>query len=146
MFLKILSSQLSYMIYRRILRYLKPRNFVIPSIVNPVSEQTLVRFLLLSGAIGERLKIQNGRISTLVCLSHMYTASNLSHVDFTLGRPENYTQLCNIVTDLSHVPLSPMTNPDGEVYYRIYYDIVLLFGLTEMKALVAWKEKVCFFF
>lgn len=56
--------------------------------------------------------------------------------------PENYTQLCNIVTDLSNVPLTPMTNPDGETYYRIYYDIVLLFGLTEMKALVAWKDKV----
>ncbi|KDR69814.1 hypothetical protein GALMADRAFT_255630 [Galerina marginata CBS 339.88] len=52
----------------------------------------------------------------------------------------NYTQLCDIVTDLSHLPLSPMTNPQGETYYRLYYEIVLLFGLTEMKAQCAWKE------
>ncbi|KAF8901884.1 hypothetical protein CPB84DRAFT_1776920 [Gymnopilus junonius] len=53
----------------------------------------------------------------------------------------NYSQLCNIVTDLSYLPLTPMTNPSGQTFYRVHYDIVLLFGLTEMKAQVAWKDK-----
>jgi len=53
---------------------------------------------------------------------------------------DNYTKLCTLVADLSHLPLSPMTNPDGETYYRVIYDFVLLFGLTEMKAQLAWKE------
>jgi hypothetical protein len=27
-------------------------------------------------------------------------------------------------------------------FYRVDYDIILLFGMTELKAQVAWKEKV----
>ena len=33
--------------------------------------------------------------------------------------------------------------PSGEgTFYRFEYDIVLLFGLTELEAKVAWKEDV----
>ncbi|PPR01388.1 hypothetical protein CVT24_006226 [Panaeolus cyanescens] len=53
---------------------------------------------------------------------------------------KNYTKLCTIEVDLSHLPLQPRTRPGGGTYYRLDYDIVLLFGLTELKALVAWKE------
>ncbi|KAH9485815.1 Heat shock 70 kDa protein 12B [Psilocybe cubensis] len=53
----------------------------------------------------------------------------------------NYTKLCTIEIDLSNVPLSPRSKPNSAgVYYRLDYDIVLLFGLTELKAQVAWKE------
>ena len=61
---------------------------------------------------------------------------------YALFDAANYTQLCTIVTDLSHIPLSPLTNPSGETYYRVDFDLILFFGLTEMTALLAWKEKV----
>lgn len=62
----------------------------------------------------------------------------------------NYTKLCTINVDLSHLPLAARMKPKGlsGSYYRLDYELVLLFGLTEMKAQVAWKErlggKVCF--
>jgi hypothetical protein len=56
---------------------------------------------------------------------------------------DNYTELCTIEVDLSHLPLSPRPKYSGEgTFYRTEYDIVLLFGLTEFKAAIAWKENV----
>jgi len=46
-----------------------------------------------------------------------------------------------IVADLSKVPFSPGVGANGTSFYRMDYDIILLFGLTEFKAQVAWKEK-----
>ncbi|KAF8805109.1 hypothetical protein BYT27DRAFT_7192750 [Phlegmacium glaucopus] len=53
---------------------------------------------------------------------------------------ENYSKLCRVVADLSTMPLTPRKNPAGETYYRADYDIVLSFGLTELKAQVAWHD------
>ncbi|KAI6100572.1 hypothetical protein F5141DRAFT_1218599 [Pisolithus sp. B1] len=36
--------------------------------------------------------------------------------------------------------LSPQTAPSGDEFYRIDYDVVLLFGLTELKAHICWME------
>jgi len=56
---------------------------------------------------------------------------------------DNYTKLCTIAVDLSHLPLTPRAKPSGTgTFYRLDYEIVLLFGLTELKAVVAWKEHV----
>jgi len=56
----------------------------------------------------------------------------------------NYTKLCTISVDLSHLPLAARSKAKGQSgsYYRLDYELVLLFGLTEMKAQVAWKERV----
>jgi len=54
---------------------------------------------------------------------------------------DNYTKLCTIEADLSRVPLHPRPKAVGRGnFYRLDYDIVLLFGMTELKAQVAWKE------
>ena len=55
----------------------------------------------------------------------------------------NYIALCTIEIDLSQVPLSnhPILSRDG-IFYRRYVDVVLVFGLTELEAMVAWKENV----
>lgn len=53
--------------------------------------------------------------------------------------PDNYTQICSIKADLSHI-VTPQSKVDGK-YYHIEFDIILLFGLTELKAQVAWTEK-----
>ena len=55
---------------------------------------------------------------------------------------ENYTHLCDIALDLSTVPLISRQNSAGKTYYSLDYDVVLSFGLTELKAQVAWLEKV----
>ena len=56
---------------------------------------------------------------------------------------DNYTELCTIEVDLSHLPLSPRPKHSGNGnFYDVDFDIVLLFGLTEFKAAIAWKENV----
>ena len=58
---------------------------------------------------------------------------------------DNYTKLCSIVVDLKHlVPIADQykkTGPDG-TFYRLHYKLVLLFGLSELKAVFSWKENV----
>jgi hypothetical protein len=60
-----------------------------------------------------------------------------------MGGIENYTDLCAIQIDLSHLPLLPLSKySGGGTCYYFEYEIVLLFGLTELQAVVAWKENV----
>ena len=35
-----------------------------------------------------------------------------------------------------------MTNPSGRQYYKVVYDVILKFGLTEFQAFVSWIENV----
>ncbi|KIM46840.1 hypothetical protein M413DRAFT_264068 [Hebeloma cylindrosporum] len=53
---------------------------------------------------------------------------------------ENYTKLCNISANVSHVPQPLKEGPNGDMYHEVEYDIVLMFGLTELKVQVAWME------
>jgi len=53
----------------------------------------------------------------------------------------NYTKLCTIEADLSGVPLLPQPKAVGQgTYYSVDYDFVLLLGMTELKAQIAWRE------
>ncbi|KAF9478436.1 hypothetical protein BDN70DRAFT_933388 [Pholiota conissans] len=55
--------------------------------------------------------------------------------------PENYTNLCTINVEPGIIPLKRMVKPNGPgCFYRLDYDYILIFGLTELKAQVAWKE------
>ncbi|EDR07866.1 uncharacterized protein LACBIDRAFT_298123 [Laccaria bicolor S238N-H82] len=53
-----------------------------------------------------------------------------------------YSTLCTIEVDLSKLAhsLGPRQTKDGRVYYKVIYEIVLLFGLTELKAQLCWQE------
>ena len=46
--------------------------------------------------------------------------------------------------DLSHINPFPLSGSDEEQgnYYRIDYDLVFLFGWTNLKVQLAWKENV----
>ena len=68
---------------------------------------------------------------------------------FTLTiRSGMYSKVCTIELDLSHFSRNTKEikrhGAQGK-FYRLDYDLVLLFGLTELKAQLAWMEKVlCF--
>ena len=73
-----------------------------------------------------------------VCNSHLCLPGDCHVVVLA----ENYTRLCTINVDLSQLPVSTRPKTKGRgAYYRLDYEIVLLFSLTELKAQVAWKEK-----
>jgi len=40
--------------------------------------------------------------------------------------------------------LSPQKNANGETFYKLKFDVVISFGMDDMKAQIAWREKVKF--
>ena len=76
-------------------------------------------------------------------LIHLRVLSN------AVTRPhlENYSSLCTITVDLSQMgkALGPFKGANGRVYYKADFDIILLFGLTELKAQLCWRERVGIF-
>ena len=56
---------------------------------------------------------------------------------------DSYHKLCTIEADLSRAPILSIPKAKGRgKFYRVDYDIVLLFGMTELKAQLAWTENV----
>ncbi|RDB20569.1 hypothetical protein Hypma_012275 [Hypsizygus marmoreus] len=56
--------------------------------------------------------------------------------------PDMYSTLCFVVFDVGNLKntLEPRSGKDSQVYYRITYDIVLSFGLSELTAHACWTE------
>jgi len=61
-----------------------------------------------------------------------------------LNDADNYSTLCTVNVDLSQMgkALGPFKGAGGRIFYKADFDIVLLFGLTELKAQLVWKENV----
>ena len=61
--------------------------------------------------------------------------------------PDLYSKLCTIEVDLSHlwntsnIQTLPKRLGHG-VYYKVKYDVVMLFGGTEIQTQLCWKENV----
>ena len=55
---------------------------------------------------------------------------------------DNYTKLCTIEVDLSGAVVTQPKTIGMETFYSVRFDIILLFGMTELKAQVAWKVNV----
>ena len=50
-----------------------------------------------------------------------------------------YSTLCHISADASNVPIHKNKGPKATYYYQ-EFDVVLSFGLTELKAQLSWVE------
>lgn len=124
----------------RIHKWRKPKNSGRHTSVNQRRKQisTLQNFSF--GVTEDLWKSLSGRTRTHVRLQLYPWYVICGSVCFT--HAENYTKLCTINVDLSHLPLVARPKVTGPgLFYRLDYEIVLLFGLTELKAQVAWKEK-----
>jgi len=57
--------------------------------------------------------------------------------------PARFTKLCTIVANTSKLvhSLQPQVAPDGGVYFELDCEVILLFGLTELKAQISWMDK-----
>ena len=54
---------------------------------------------------------------------------------------DKYSVLCNIEPDARiNEQATSHINPEGESYWKLEYDVVLLFGMTELKAQIAWID------
>lgn len=67
---------------------------------------------------------------------------SLTKPDWMDTEPDKFTTLCNVRADTSKLArkLSPKRSKDGITYYAMDVKIILLFGLTELKAQVSWME------
>ncbi|KAF9231963.1 hypothetical protein BU15DRAFT_67879 [Melanogaster broomeanus] len=68
----------------------------------------------------------------------------LSHPCWVDAERDSYTTLCSVRADTSKLAQSmqPHYLPDsGATYYSILFYVVLLFGLTELKAHISWMDK-----
>jgi len=56
--------------------------------------------------------------------------------------PDMFSTLCTVTADTRQMAnlLQPHYGMDGVLYYRLDYKVVLLFGLTELKAQISWME------
>ncbi|KAF8333713.1 hypothetical protein F5887DRAFT_1259717 [Amanita rubescens] len=56
--------------------------------------------------------------------------------------PAHFVNLCKVTADMTKVKnsIKPQYSPHGSKYYALEFDIVLLLGLTELKAQIAWIE------
>jgi hypothetical protein len=50
--------------------------------------------------------------------------------------------MCTVSTDISKVRPEVYTDAAGELYYKTSFEVVLLFGLTKLKAQIAYIENV----
>lgn len=53
---------------------------------------------------------------------------------------ENYTTLFKLSANSAHITPRKLLSASGATYYRISYDLVVLFGLTEMQAQLKWID------
>lgn len=53
---------------------------------------------------------------------------------------DNYSTLFKLSTNSDQIPRVTKQTASGETFYRISYEIVILFGLTELQAQLRWKD------
>jgi hypothetical protein len=55
-----------------------------------------------------------------------------------------FTTMCHVIADTSTIArsLRPQQAPGGGDYYSLDFDVILLFGLTELKAQISWSDIV----
>jgi len=56
--------------------------------------------------------------------------------------PDRFKTLCHIYADISSAPSTPKLGSSGIMCYYREFDVVLLVGLTELKAQIRWTDSV----
>jgi hypothetical protein len=59
-----------------------------------------------------------------------------------MARADKFEILCDVRADLSSAPYQTRQGISGRTYYKRAYDMILLVGLTELKAQIAWIDSV----
>jgi len=83
------------------------------------------------------------QLSTKSVMIICYRGRNEQVPEWVDMAPDHFSDLCEVTADLFAAKksvLPEMNLMTGEIYYRMHFDIVLLFGLTELKAQMAWME------
>ncbi|KIK93911.1 hypothetical protein PAXRUDRAFT_12380, partial [Paxillus rubicundulus Ve08.2h10] len=71
-----------------------------------------------------------------------YRGSNLQPI-WVDKEAAYFTDMCTVVANTSKLihSINPLRSLNGGTYYRLDIDVILLFGLTELKAQISWKDR-----
>ena len=58
----------------------------------------------------------------------------------TYNPTDRFETLCHVVADISAAPYTSKPGRSGKICYSRKYDVVLLVGLTELKAQIRWID------
>ncbi|KAF9444529.1 hypothetical protein P691DRAFT_736332 [Macrolepiota fuliginosa MF-IS2] len=97
-----------------------------------VSETQEFRCTYVKGA--PKPKLLRNLEMDILCYRGNLSPDRCQYMDDDKG---NFLKLCTIRANLANVPIPRCSGPRG-VYYEATLDIVLLFGVTELKAQIAW--------
>ncbi|KDR74253.1 hypothetical protein GALMADRAFT_250020 [Galerina marginata CBS 339.88] len=91
----------------------------------------------LRGPYFPRFKYKQARQLTISIWGYRGSILNPQWID---EDKENYTQLCSVEFDISNLFVPRVNKNDGSAYYEVEYSLLMLFGLTELKVQLLWKE------
>ena len=63
-------------------------------------------------------------------------------VKSTQNQKDKFETLCRVKADLSAAPYTSRYTAEGKVCYKREYDVILLVGLTELKAQASWIDTI----
>jgi len=85
---------------------------------------------------------KRSELSIATCDIYCYRGI-IDGISFMDNEPERYSELCTIEVDITHLwrtsNLQRLLGRSG-VYYRVDFELVMLFGGTEIEAQLCWKE------
>jgi len=95
-------------------------------------KRTFTRIVKYTGssASPEWEDVEPGRVLSFPCY----------FVESTQSQKDKFETLCRVEADLSRAPLTSKLVGTGKMAYKRYYEIILLVGLTELKAQVGWVD------
>ena len=65
---------------------------------------------------------------------------NIFHLSDTYDPKDRFETLCHVVADISTSPCTSKIGRGGKMCYSRRLDVVLLVGLTELKAQIRWTD------
>jgi hypothetical protein len=75
-----------------------------------------------------------------MCVISCDTKANVNEYLSTV----HFADLCKVTADITKLKgsIRPQTNHRGTKFFVTKFDVILLFGLTELKAQIAWTQSV----
>ena len=124
----------------RVLKFARKWNLKIRFRLRKEIQQTSACRPYASSAIEAVYPTRNGWIK--IDASSFYSFSRVLALTWIVTA--SFSTLCTIRADLSEAveDLVKKKKASGQVYYQLDYDVIVLFGLTELKAYIGWKSKV----
>lgn len=110
------------------------------SLSDDIIRQRVIASKSISGLTEAPFPIRNGWIQSKV----RHAVATCPSRRCLPYEPGLFSTLCTVRADTSKIAqkLTPKRSADGSTFYSLEIKVILLFGLTELKAVIGWKDGV----